>query len=253
MEHFTASDGIDIAYQRWGPGTADVPVVLHHGFVADANINWRDPGVVDALVAAGHDVVAPDARGHGQSEKPHEDKFYGEERMSLDLRELFDLIGSDQVDLVGYSMGAIVSLITAANETRIRRLVVGGVGASVAELGGVDTRAIPRDEMIAGLLADDPTSITHAPAAGFRAFADFVGADREALAAQARSVHAKAIALDHITARSLVLVGRGDELAFRPEVLAAAIPDARLELVDGDHMSAVGGPAFATSIVDFLG
>jgi hypothetical protein len=35
-------------------------------------------------------------------------------------------------------------------------------------------------------------------------------------------------------------------------VLVAAIPDARLELLDGDHMSIVGQPRFAAAIVEFL-
>jgi pimeloyl-ACP methyl ester carboxylesterase len=50
---FTTWDGIEIAYRQWGEPTRSPPVVLHHGFVADANANWVVPGVVDALQAAG--------------------------------------------------------------------------------------------------------------------------------------------------------------------------------------------------------
>jgi pimeloyl-ACP methyl ester carboxylesterase len=251
VERFTASDGIGLAYQRWGDGDADVPVFLHHGFVADANINWVAPGIVDALVTAGHDVVAIDARGHGQSDKPHDPACYGEARMALDLRELFDLIGAPQVDLVGYSMGGIVSLITASTDDRIRRLVVGGIGASVVELGGVDTSIIPRGEMAAALDAD-PTGVEHPEAARFRAFAEAMGSDLDALAAQAASVHQQPIALERITATALVLDGDADDLARRPEVLAAAIPAADLRLVPGDHFGAVIDPGFAAGIVEFL-
>jgi hypothetical protein len=35
-------------------------------------------------------------------------------------------------------------------------------------------------------------------------------------------------------------------------VLADAIPDARLQIVSGDHMGALGDPRFAPAIVDFL-
>ena len=92
-------------------------VVLHHGFVADADSNWVATGVVEALIEAGRRVVAPDARGHGRSEKPHDPERYGEDRMARDLAALVELIGEPQVDLVGYSMGAVVSLLFAAPRT----------------------------------------------------------------------------------------------------------------------------------------
>jgi len=252
VDRFVSFDGTEIAYQRWGSDSGAPPVVLHHGFAVDANVNWVLPGVVDALVAAGRRVVAPDARGHGASAKPHDPSRYGEDRMARDLGALFDLVGADEVDLVGYSMGGIVALIAAAAERRVRRLVVGGIGAAAVELGGVDTRVRRNVDMATALLADDPGTITDPLVQQFREFADTLGADRAALAAQATAVHASPIALDRITAPTLVLAGRDDVLATRPEVLVAAIADARLGLLDGDHLSAVANPAFAPAIVDFL-
>ena len=124
MNSFKTWDDIEIAYQEWGAeSTHSPPVVLHHGFVADARANWVIPGVVDALVAAGLRVIAPDARGHGSSEKPHDPARYGEQRMARDLGVLLDVIDEPEVDLVGYSMGAIVSLIYASGGERVRRLV----------------------------------------------------------------------------------------------------------------------------------
>jgi predicted alpha/beta-fold hydrolase len=145
MERFASFDGVEIAYQRWGHAGMLPPVILYHGFIVDANINWVLPGVVTALTNAGLEVVALDARGHGISDKPHDPRFYGEEKMVQDLRRLFDIVGAYRVDLVGYSMGATVSLITAGQDPRIRRLVVGGIGAMVVELGGVDNhvRVVP--------------------------------------------------------------------------------------------------------------
>ncbi|MGZ4707768.1 MAG: alpha/beta fold hydrolase, partial [Acidimicrobiales bacterium] len=239
-----------ISYRSWG-GPADRPVVLHHGFVADAQFNWVVPGVVDALIDGGHHVVALDARGHGRSEKPHDPARYGEETMALDLVGLFDEIEADEVDLVGYSMGSIVSLIAASREDRIRRLVVGGVGSAVVELGGVDQETISAPTLVAALEAEDPATITDTAAAGFRAFADGIGADRLALAAHARVVHAAPIALDAIRAPTLVFAGVDDRLARRPEVLADAIPHAELLLVKGDHFGALN-PSAITAMVEFL-
>jgi pimeloyl-ACP methyl ester carboxylesterase len=253
MKSFTSWDEIQIAYQEWGgEGASSPPVVLHHGFVADANANWAITGVVDALVAAGHRVVAPDARGHGRSEKPHDPARYGEQRMARDLAVLLDVIGAPQVDLVGYSMGAIVSLIYASEEGRVRRLIVGGVGSGVIECGGVDRRAVSNESIIQALSVEDPSTLESPDAAAFRMLADAFGADREALVAQAASVYRGHIALERISAPTLVLAGDTDPLAVRPEVLADAIPDATLQILSGNHVEAIADPNFTRSIVEFL-
>lgn len=247
-----APDGLRIAYREWAGSDDRPPVVLHHGFAVDALVNWVYPGVVAALLRDGRRVVALDARGHGRSEAPHDPERYGETVMARDVGALLDRIGADHVDLVGYSMGAIVSLLVAAQDRRVRRLVVGGVGAGVVELGGVDTRVVSPDAIVAALTAADPSAIEDAGAAAFRQLADALGADRLALAAQASRRHAEPIPLDRITAPTLVLAGDTDPLAVRPEVLAGAIADARLRRLSGDHLAAVGDPRFAPLIVEFL-
>ena len=254
MSTFTSDDGLAIAYQEWGAehrGEAP-PIVLHHGFAVDANLNFAGPGVVASLVEAGRHVVGIDARGHGASDKPHDPAFYGEVRMATDVTTLIDVLGADEVHLVGYSMGAIVALLTATREPRVAKLVVGGIGAGVVEVGGVDTRAVPSAAIAAALRAEDPAAIEHEGARGFRALADMVGADRLALAAQADVVHQGPIDFAAITAPTLVLAGDADPLAARPEVLADAVPDGRLQRLQGDHLTAVADPAFTVAIVGFL-
>jgi len=228
------------------------PVVLHHGFVVDANANWVAPGVVQALVGAGRRVIAPDARGHGQSDKPHDPARYGEQRMARDLAVLLDLLGAERIDLVGYSMGAVVALIFASEDERVRRLIVGGVGAGIIECGGVDRRVISNESLIRALSVADPSTIGEPGAAGYRALADALDADRRALVAQARSVYRGAIALDRIRSPALVLAGDADQLAVRPQLLAGAMPDATLQILSGDHVGAVGDARFKRSIVEFL-
>ncbi len=252
MKSFIAWDGIEIAYREWGEETAPPPVVLHHGFVANAEANWVATGVVGALTAAGRRIVAPDARGHGSSEKPHDPARYGEQRMARDLAGLLEQIGAPQIDLVGYSMGAIVSLLLASADERVRRLAIGGVGSGVIECGGVDRRAVSNDAIIEALTVEDASSLQVPQAAAFRRLADALGSDREALAAQAASVYRGEIALGHISAPTLILAGDTDPLAIRPQVLADAIPDATLQMLTGNHIEALGDPRFAQSIVDFL-
>lgn len=252
MQRFSSWDGIEIAYYEWGEKTALPPVVLHHGFVANAEANWLATGVVPALTTAGRRVIAPDARGHGQSEKPHDPDRYGEQRMARDLAVLLDLLGARQVDLVGYSMGAVVALILSSHDRRVRRLVVGGVGAGVIECGGGDRRAVSNESIVEALSVDDPASVISPEAAAFRALADALDGDRQALVAQARSVYRGRIALDRICAPTLILAGVQDPMAVRPEALVEAIPNAVLQSLLGDHIEALGDPRFARSIVDFL-
>lgn len=277
MERFESFDGIEIAYQRWGepaaggaggggaPGGANAtgaagatgdlpPVVLHHGFVVDANVNWVATGIVKALLETGREVIAPDARGHGASAKPHDRGSYGESRMARDLGVLLDTLELERIDLAGYSMGAIVALLFAAEDgcARVRRLAVGGVGSGVVEQGGVDRRHITRGTVEQALLAEDPATVEDPGARAFRTLADAVGADREALAAQAASIHRDGVALDRIAAPTLVFAGADDPLATRPQVLAEAIGDARLEVLSGDHLGVFGDARLAPLIVGFL-
>ncbi len=255
MNTFTSFDELEIAFDDHAPtGEAlDLgPVILHHGFAASALLNWDAPGVTKALTDSGRRVVAIDARGHGRSGKPHDPSYYGESKMARDVSTLIDTLGVESVDLVGYSMGAIVSLLVGSHERRIRRLVIGGIGAGVVERGGVDTRALHPTALADAMRTKDPSTITDSGARQFRHFAESTGADLLALAAQVSAIHRERIALEDITAPALVLAGRDDALATRPEVLAGAIPGAELRVIDGDHLGAVAVPAFASAIVEFV-
>jgi pimeloyl-ACP methyl ester carboxylesterase len=252
MPIFQAADGVDIYWEQWDGDSGLPPVLLHHGFIANGLTNWVLPGIVDALTATGRRVITVDARGHGRSGKPYDPSFYGETRMAQDVSTLLDLLEIEQVDVAGYSMGAIVALVLATSDPRLRRLVIGGVGSAVVELGGVDTRVIPAEAFREAFHTEDPSTITHPAAAGFRAFVDAVGGDRAALAAQAAAIHATPLPLDTIAIPTLLITGRDDVLASRPELLAKAIPDARLVVIDGDHLGAVRVPDFAQELVTFL-
>lgn len=249
MPTFRTFDGLELNYTRWA-GTGR-PVVLQHGFAADTNANWIGPGVVGALTGAGFDVISLDARGHGRSAKPHDEASYSEDTMARDLSALFDELGLDEVSLVGYSMGAIIALVVASTDKRVKRLAIGGVGSGIVDFGGVDTRVVTPEVISEALLTDKAAD---APPAGamFRALVDMLGGDRVALAAAARSARSGPIALADITAPTLVLAGDQDPFAAEPERLAAAIPGATLTLIPGDHLAAVMAPAFSAALVAFL-
>jgi pimeloyl-ACP methyl ester carboxylesterase len=255
VDSFESFDGVEIAYQVWGPAGVRPPVVLHHGFAADANSNWVLTGVVEALIAAGRRVLAPDARGHGRSGKPHEPGAYGEARMACDLACLATHLGERQIDLVGYSMGAVVALLYAGRHDGVRRLVVGGVGAGVIECGGVDRRGVSNESIVAALSAEGEEALAaiEPPALAYRHLADALKADRLALLAQAAAIHRDGVEPERIRVPTLVLAGSTDPMAIRPEVLSQALPNATLKILDGDHVGALRDPRLTASIVEFLG
>jgi pimeloyl-ACP methyl ester carboxylesterase len=92
--------------------------------------------------------------------------------MARDLIQLIDTMALPQIDLLGFSMGAVVALLAATTDQRIRRLAIVGVGAGVVELGAVDRRVLPPDALAAAPVADDPTAIEIPAAATFRTNAE---------------------------------------------------------------------------------
>jgi pimeloyl-ACP methyl ester carboxylesterase len=240
-------DGTRIAYTASGAGPS---VLLLHGFGADHVLNWGRPGVIDALVDHGRRVIATDARGHGASDKPHDPERYAGDAMVRDAQAVLDHLGVQVVDVVGYSMGAMVAARLVPEEPRARSLVLGGVGETVVppQSGRRNPEAIAT-----ALLAEDTSAISSATGRAFREFADATGADRRALAALSRSSSLRyAVRFDEITVPTLVIAGTGDTLIRSPDALAARLPSARLRMVKGDHLGAPYHHELKDAIVEFL-
>lgn len=244
---FKAHDGVVIAFHEWNDSAGGVPVVLHHGFAADTVSNWVTPSIVAKITETGRRVISIDARGHGLSGKPTESAAYADGAMVRDLGAMFDHLGLERVDLVGYSMGGYVVLDTATSDARLRSVVIGGIGAQAIE-GGMRSRAHVAD----ALVVDDAATISDPIARGFREFAESTGGDRFALAAAMRAGSRVIEHPERVTVPALVLVGEFDELVQRPEDLAARIPGSCLVRVRGTHNGVVLKDAFAQAILDFL-
>jgi pimeloyl-ACP methyl ester carboxylesterase len=245
MQKFTTFDGLQIAYTVQGTGP---DVLLMHGFAADAQRNWFAPGIADAILDSGRRVIAYDARGHGESDKPHDPAAYENEAMRRDAQALLDHLGVAQVDVVGYSMGAIQATRLVPQEPRARSVVFGGIGGRLA------SRAVLNRAAIAEALGEPAGGrVTDPQARAFRRFAERNGNDLAALAAVQRSRrHANHGELDQISVPALVIAGADDVLAGDPQGLVDRIPGAIAITTPGDHLSAVGRAEMRDGIVGFL-
>ncbi|MFZ6031585.1 MAG: alpha/beta fold hydrolase [Chloroflexota bacterium] len=94
-------DGVQLHYSRTGNGDKR-PLVLIHGF-SDNGLCWTP---VARDLEAEYDVIMPDMRGHGLSERLQPDKPVD---MAADVAGLIQALGLGRPIVCGHSMGAMVT------------------------------------------------------------------------------------------------------------------------------------------------
>ena len=104
MTHrFITANGIRIHLAEQGQGPV---VLLCHGF-PESWYSWRHQ--LPALAAAGFHAVAPDMRGYGQTDRPHDIDQYTVLHLVGDIVSIADALGRDPVVIVGHDWGATVA------------------------------------------------------------------------------------------------------------------------------------------------
>src|SRR4029077_15668164 len=103
------SDGVRIHYEVNGPEHGQ-PIVLVHGFASEYRLNWVGSRWQETLTVAGFNVIGIDCRGHGHSDKPHDEAAYSVDLMAGDVIGVLDELGVDAAAYLGYSMGARIGL-----------------------------------------------------------------------------------------------------------------------------------------------
>jgi pimeloyl-ACP methyl ester carboxylesterase len=99
-------DGARIWYAAYGTG---MPVILLHGGLGHSG-NWGYQ--VPALVRQGYSAILIDSRGHGRSTR--DERPYTYELMASDVLAVMDGLQIEQAAFVGWSDGAVIALILAA-------------------------------------------------------------------------------------------------------------------------------------------
>jgi 2-(acetamidomethylene)succinate hydrolase len=107
-------------YYRWrGPGPA---LMLLHTSAGYARM-WER---VAPLLADRFDVIVPDQRGHGDSDRP--DGSYTAEEYAADVHQLLGAVGAERAVLVGHSLGGRVAQVFAGTypDAALALILVGG-------------------------------------------------------------------------------------------------------------------------------
>jgi pimeloyl-ACP methyl ester carboxylesterase len=240
------SDGVRLHYEIHGPERG-TPIVLVHGFASDYRLNWVGSRWQETLTGNGFRVIGLDCRGHGHSDKPHEEAAYTVDVMTGDVVRLLDHVDVAEAAYLGYSMGARIGLeVVMDYPDRITRAVLGGVGAS----GAIEHAEEIAHAFRIGEPTDDPIAQTFYKFASARP-----GNDMIALAACIRGLRPERHPerLGRIRTPILVAVGERDDIARGAPELIEEIPSARLySIPNRDHMTAVTAREFKSTALEFL-
>lgn len=234
-------NGIRMYYATYGAGA---PILLIHGGLASADV-WANQ--VLPLVAAGHEVIVADSRGHGRSSS--NGKPMGYDLMASDYLGLLNYLRIRKVAVVGWSDGGIIGLDLAIHHPeRLSRLFAQGANASV--------------DGVAGNLA--PHEGVNPFLHWVKGWYDRVFASPEKDDELTRDVNRMwrtepnwtADDLRQITVPTAIVLGDHDTAITREhaDYMAATIPGARLVILpDAGHVAMVDDPrAYTKAVLDFV-
>lgn len=215
------------------------PVVFLHGLASRGSQDW--PETEWAGVLGDRPRVVIDLPAHGEAEA------LGVVPTSAVLDALAETIGPDEIDLVGYSLGARLAWDLARHpRVAVRRLVLGGLSAGEpfalvdlpAARAAVGGGAAPADPLTA-MIVHMATLPGNRPAE----LLDLI----EGLAAEPFAPEGG------VPAQPVLLLGGADDaMAAGIDGLAALLPDALVQQVPGDHLAAPHTAEFRAAVRDFL-
>ncbi len=247
--------GVPLRLRIAEAGLGGRPLLLVHGFTGGRVdfTDWLGP-----LADRGWHVVAPDLRGHGDSDAPTDEHSYGLEIFAADVIGLLDALDWPRTTMLGHSMGGMVAQVVAINHPeRLEGLVlmdtghgrVRGIDPALAELAA----AVAREQGMASLMKaqselDEAPLVTPAhehllaTRPGYAEFNDakFLAASPAMYAAMVTALVAESANPDRleqlrgVDLPTLVVVGEQDKAFVKSsERMAETIPGARLEVLPG--------------------
>ena len=207
---------------------------MHHGTMG-SGADWIDRGYVQDL-QADHLVILPDARGHGQSDKPHDAPAYDLALRASDVVAILDALGILQVDYFGYSLGGWIGFGLAKHAPdRCRSFILGGAHP-YAEAMQPFREFMPHDHAAFAAVVDQVFGRGLTPAMRTRMLAN----DLDALRALTQDRESNADVLPSMTMPCLLYVGDLDPRLDHVRQCASQLPNATLlTLPQCDHIAAL--------------
>jgi pimeloyl-ACP methyl ester carboxylesterase len=207
----------------------------HHGSFGSGS-DWRDLGYTDFLKRT-NQLILIDARGHGESDKPHDPSAYDMAARVSDVTSVLDALGLRRANFFGYSMGGWIGFgLAKYAPDRFHSLILGGAHPYAESLQGF------RDGLSAGMagfisVLQQAYGPIMTPAMLTRQEAN----DLQALLALSQDRTDFSDVLPTITTRCLLFVGEADPRLTGVRESARSIRDATFfSLPECGHVAAVG-------------
>jgi pimeloyl-ACP methyl ester carboxylesterase len=240
-KYFTSFDGIKIAYTDEGDG---FPVLLIHGFIS-TRTSWNGTELKKDLLLKGYRVIIPDLRGNGESGKPHNGEAYANNAEVKDLVLLTSHLKIQKYYALGYSRGAIVLAKLLTMDKRIKKSVMGGMGADFTNPNW--SRRIMFAEAFNGKAHLYPET------AGAVQYAKSIGTDTVVLYyLQKHQPETSIKELKKINTPVLVIAGDKDTDNGTPASLKALLKKGELKIVSGAHNETHKTKDFSQAVIAFL-
>jgi pimeloyl-ACP methyl ester carboxylesterase len=265
----TTDDGVRLATVATGdPGAPGL--LLVHG-IGGAKEDFAHH--LDAL-AERHRVVTFDHRGHGESDKPDDERAYSLDRLAADIACVADAHDLHDLRILGHSMGgmamrrfllaqpgraaAVVFMDTSAGAPPGSDTELVAAASEVVRTGGMAALKQLSDEL--DLLGSEAYQRVVAERPGFREYADYKW-HAQSPAMWTAMMHDivtqpdQLPALASLQAPVLGIVGDQDSMFLRPmEAIVTTVPGARLVVIpDAGHSPQFeNSPAWIAAMLEFL-
>ena len=222
---------IQLHYIEQGVGQ---PFILLHG-------NGESCGYFEHQIpffSSNYRVIAIDTRGHGQS--PRGEKPFTIQQFAVDLYDFMEEQGVEKAILLGFSDGGNIAMEFALRHPeRVEKLILNGANLFPS---GVK----PRYQW--------PIELGYRLAKLFAKKSEQARKNAEMLGLMVNEPHIDPVELSKLTMPVLVVVGTKDMIkASHTRLIYENLPNARLEIVAGDHFVANKHPdAFNAAVLKFL-
>jgi pimeloyl-ACP methyl ester carboxylesterase len=264
----TASDGVRIAYATTGSGPAIVYVLSWATHLEDGlGSPIYDAEDLLSMTSRRHLFVRYDGRGFGLSDRNVRD--FSLDARVRDLEAVVDALGVERIGIYAASAGGPPAIAyTARHPQRVARLVLAGAMASYDYLGDdrkaawervlglveTDWDSRPVNRLFTETMLQEPFGEVE-----LGILAEFMrrSGDGPAVAAFNRAILGVDVREEakQIDVPTLIVHARDDGTVFLEAALqlAALIPDARFEIVEGHHRDGAGNtPATRARILEFF-